>query len=234
MADIKRLIGTDGSLVKLFTDTTVVVNALGTVLPRTWYQLSVKGVTPDAKLANLAVGDYYFNPNNTPLTLTAATTTVLNQVKIIPLMDVSGWSLDLTADETETTVLADLFKKYRQGRSDASGNLELVFMKGETDNSRVDAATGGAFGAGNAFLNEITVDATGQSTVYATKRTDPVQLLAYLDQDNSSGGITLAMILTIQLMSFSISFKKSDVVMVSPKFRLTGASNPVLYRATAL
>ena len=228
MADIKRLIGTDGSIAKI--DVTATTVSTGAALAaRSWYKVTNAGTVA---WGGLALGDYYFNPNNATLNV-GGTGVVLTLCYITPVLDVAGWSLDLTADETETTVLGDIFKKYRQGRSDASGQLEMVFMKGETDLAQVDSVTGGALGAANAFFNEVTIADAGQTVSAQGRDTSAITLLGYLDQDNSSGGVTMATIMTIQLMSFSLDFKKSDVVMVSPKFRLTGSLNPSMYRIIA-
>ena len=301
MADIKRLIGTDGSLVKVVlgslqtsatpipaktwvqvagkaTETLIGATISGTAgaalvtasaavtltagqtihytIGYKTYSLTVQAVSaattinlaagitvPDtipagtvvyqaSKFAAVSVGEFFYNPSASTLALNAGDT--YYPCTLVPIMDLAGWSLDLQADETETTVLADTIKKYRQGRSDASGTLDMVFMKGETDMPN----TATQFGPANSFFASVDIANTGVASVITPRNTSATYVLGYLDQDastNTSAGYAgpLVTLFQVQLMSFALSFKKSDVVMVSPKFRLSGATNPALYRIIA-
>ena len=189
-----------------------------------------------SKFGALNVGDFFFNPGAGTLALTSGDS--YYPVTLVPIMDVAGFSLDLTSDETEVTVLSDTFKKYRQGRSDASGQLEMVFMKGETDKPTSSTQ----LGAANAFFDVMDIANTGVATK-TVRNTTPVWILGYLDKDASTNTTLtastdtatglLVTLFQIQMLSFSLDFKKSDVVMVSPKFRLTGSLNPSMYRIIA-
>lgn len=179
-----------------------------------------------SRMGALTVGEFVYNDLSTDIDLTptdgAATGT---EDKVAPLtfttlLDLSGWSLELSADEVDVTVLGDTVKKYRKGKQDANGQMEFVFMKGETDL---------AGNLANYFMPISTVNANG-TVEYSARKTTPLYVLGYLDESSVTGEYTMAMLFQVEFMSFSLPMNDSQAVKVSPKFRLSGSVNPTIYR----
>lgn len=214
--DILRLIGDDGKLVQVAFAAT----AVSSIPSQTWCIIVTKS-SGTSQFGDLSVGEFYYNPTAAAITLTGETVKLLT---LTDVLDITGWSLEFSADEIDVTVLGDTVKKYRRGKSDANGTIESVFMKGTTDQ---------AGGFANYFMPNAAIDATGDVT-YTARQTGSLYLLGYLDQDTTSGGITLATLMNIELFSFALPMNSGEAVKVSPKFRLTGSINPTLYRITAV
>ena len=53
----------------------------------------------------------------------------LTKLKLSHIADATGWSLQITQSEIETTRLIDSFKKYRLGKKDATGTLNSIINK---------------------------------------------------------------------------------------------------------
>lgn len=179
-----------------------------------------------SRFSALAVGEFVYNDLTTSIDLSvtdaAATGT---EDKIAPLtmttlLDLSGWSLEMSADEVDVTVLGDTVKKYRKGKQDANGQMEFVFMKGETDL---------AGNLANYFMPISTVNLNGTAE-YSARKTTPLYVLGYLDESTVAGEYTMAMLFQVEFMSFSLPMNDSQAVKVSPKFRLSGSVNPTIYR----
>ena len=57
----------------------------------------------------------------------------LTKLNLSHIADATGWSLQITQSEIETTRLIDSFKKYRLGKKDASGTLNSIMTLGVSD-----------------------------------------------------------------------------------------------------
>ncbi len=168
----------------------------------------------------LSVDDFYYNSGTGSITLAGADSCYA--VTFTTMADLTSWSFDLSVDEVDTTVLADTVKKYRKGKADASGQLEFMFIKGVSDLPG---------GVSNYFMDSRTINAAGSVQV-ATKITQPLYVLGYLDEDTSvaGGGYTMAILMQIEMFSYSLPMQDSTAVKASPKFRLAGNINPAIYR----
>jgi len=179
-----------------------------------------------SRMGGLSVGEFVYNDLATDLDLTptdgAATGTEdkIQPLTLTTLLDLSGWSLEMSADEVDVTVLGDTVKKYRKGKQDANGQMEFIFMKGETDL---------AGNLANYFMPISTVNVNG-TVEYSARKTTPLYVLGYLDESAVTGEYTMAMLFQVEFMSFALPMNDSQAVKVSPKFRLSGSVNPTIYR----
>lgn len=57
----------------------------------------------------------------------------LTKLNLSHIADATGWSLQITQSEIETTRLIDSFKKYRLGKKDATGTLNSIMTLGVSD-----------------------------------------------------------------------------------------------------
>ncbi len=212
MAEEKRLIGNDGSLVK------VTIGASGTTLAiGAWGRITAKASSASI-FDDLAIGEFYFNTTTAALTLSGGDT--ISPLTITPMLDINGWDLKLTATEVDVTVLKDKYKKYRKGKLDAEGTVAFVWIKGITDL---------AGGIANDFFDIAVIDATGNATV-TRKNTDPTYLLGYLDVETASGKVASATLFQVEFFDFTVNVKDNEASNQSPKFRLAGDADPILYR----
>lgn len=212
MADIKRLIGDDGTLMRASTALTVTSGSL----PVGWYKVAAKAVAA-SRFGDLEVGDYYVAPSVVSLTAGdsayAVTTTVM--------ADLSGWSLELTGDEIDVTVLADTYKKYRKGKLDANGSASFVFIRGETD---ADA------GLAHYFFKEATISASGVVSNVLERSSDSLLLVGYIDNETGAGDYKLATAFEVEFFNFSLPMNSSEAVNMEVPFRLSGATDPILLK----
>jgi len=212
MAEEKRLIGEDGRLARGALATSTVT----TFAAESWYKIAAKA-TSSSVFGDLEVNDFYY----APVEVVGESGDTAYLLTLSDMVDLSGWSLDLTADEVEVTVLADSFKKYRKGKLDANGSASFVFIKGVTDQPNNLA---------NYYFDIVQIDATGAVTV-SVKITDTLYIIGYLAEE-SAGEVTLATIMEVEFFNFSLPMNSSEAVKMSIPFRLIGDVNPVLYRIT--
>jgi hypothetical protein len=211
MAEEKRLIGDDGrlargSLAETAEDTTFAEGS--------WYKIATKAVAASV-FGDLDVTDFYYAPID--VSATSGDTAYL--LTLADMVDLSGWSLELTGDEVEVTVLQDNFKKYRKGKLDANGSASFVFIKGETDQPDNLA---------NYYFDIVEIDESGVVTV-SQKKTDTLYLVGFLAEEDA-GEVTLATVMEVEFFNFSLPMNSSEAVNMDIPFRLIGDTNPVLYR----
>jgi hypothetical protein len=215
MADIKRLIGDDGKLVRASIGATPTANSL----PIGWSKIATKAVS-NSHFGGLAVGDYYYNPTASGV-LTAGDAAYI--VTTTVMADLTGWSLELTADEVEVTVVADTYKKYRKGKLDAKGSASFLFIKGETD---------AAGGLASYFFKVATIAATGVVSTVTTRSDDSLLLIGYMDAEEASAQYFLATAFDVEFFNFNVPMSSSEAVKMEVPFRLVGATDPILYKVT--
>jgi hypothetical protein len=215
MASNKRLIGEDGYMAK------GVLGTKGLTIPaKTWALITNKKTTGSA-FGALSIGDFYYNPLATALTLT--TTDEAQPLTLTKLIDGVGWNLDLSADEIDVTVNADTVKKYRRGKADATGNVSFLYIQGVSDI---------AGGLANKFFDICEISATGVATV-STRDAGSIYLVGYLNAGNASDvedNVASATIMRVEFFSFSLPSKMGEPGNMDVPFRLAGEGNPILYR----
>jgi hypothetical protein len=215
MSDIKRLIGDDGKLVRASVAAVATANSL----PAGWSKIAAKAAS-NSRFGDLAVGDYYYNPTVSGV-LTAGDTAYL--VTTTTMADLKGWSLELSADEVEVTVVADTYKKYRKGKLDANGTASFVFIKGETD---------AANGLASYFFKVATITAAGVVSDVVERSDNSLLLIGYMDAEEDSGEYFLATAFDVEFFNFAAPMNSSEAVEMEVPFRLVGATDPVLYKVT--
>jgi hypothetical protein len=212
-SDIKRLIGDDGKLVRA----SVGAVAHTTLSGLNWYKIAAKKTVSD--FGDLAVGDYYYAPANK--SLSGGDTAYL--VSTTDMADLSGWSLELSADEVEVTVMDDTYKKYRKGKLDANGTCSFVFIRGTTDD---------ADGLAKYFMKIATIAANGDVSSVSNRSSDSLVLIGYLDKEETAGDYFLATAFEVEFMNFSLPMNSSEAVTMEVPYRLVGGTDPVLYKVT--
>lgn len=210
MAEEKRLIGEDGRLTRGSLGETPITN----LVAGNWYLVTDKDDVA-SQFGDLEIDDFYY----APVDIALAGDDECLLLTLADMVDLSGWSLDLTADEIEVTVLRDSFKKYRKGKLDANGSASFVFIKGETD--QPDALANYYFD-----VAEIAEDGT---VTFSQKKTTTLYLVGYL-ADEGEGEVTLATVMQVEFFNFSLPMNMGDAVKMDIPFRLIGDTNPVLYR----
>lgn len=214
----KRLIGDDGKLFRATLGNTEYTST--TPIPaRSWVKISAKATV--SSFGALAVGEFFYNPKATSLTVTSGDKYYL--LTPTTLLDLSGWSLELSGDEVEVTVMNDTYKKYRKGKLDAKGTASFVFIKGETDQDGNLA---------NYFFKEVDIDATGAVGTPSNRLDTSLYMVGYLDDDTTAGETMLATIFEVEFFNFSLPENSSQAVKMDVPFRLIGDTDPILYRIT--
>jgi hypothetical protein len=217
----KRLIGDDGKLVRC------AISAVATsgTLTEGWWQIEAKANSSSifdalAGDGDLEVGDFFYAPASKALTAGdgayAITTTEMG--------DLSGWSLELSADEVETTVLIDTYKKYRKGKLDANGSAKFTFIRGTTDDV--------TDGLSKYFFKTATINAAGTLTNVTVRSDDSLYLIGYIDNEQATGDSFLATMLQVEFFNFSFPMNSSEAVSFEVPFRLVGDTDPILYKIT--
>jgi hypothetical protein len=212
--DIKRLIGDDGKLVRASVGTAPLTVLSGL----NWFKIATKK-TVGSDFGDLAVGDYYY----APATKTVSGADAAYLVTTTDMADLSGWSLELSADEVEVTVMDDTYKKYRKGKLDANGTCSFVFIRGTTDASD---------GLARYFMKVATIDAAGAVSSVTSRSSDSLLLIGYLDKEETAGDYFLATAFEVEFMTFTLPMNSSEAVTMEVPYRLVGGTDPVLYKVT--
>ena len=207
----KRIIGDDGSLVRA----TIAATLTSGTFAVGWWKIGQKAVSA-SKFGDLEVGDLYY----APASVSGTAGDKAYGITTTDLVDLSGWSLELAADEVEVTVLADTYKKYRKGKMDANGTASFVFIKGETDT---------AGNLANYFFKEATITASGTVTV-SPRSNNSLFLIGYIDNETDSGEYKSVTAFEVEFFNFSLPMNSSEAVSMEVPYRLVGATDPILYR----
>ena len=164
MADISRLIGEDGHVHLGTIGTTKVgdssddfddLNGGGvTSGGGFWQVVAIKTTSSYFTWTSPVVGDYFWNVG-TGVMETGDTAVQLPTSNLTPA---KGFSIDLTKAKVDTTVLTDVQKTYRMGKSDASGSITLIETVGSETISdkfmdRQEITSAGVFTSMNRLTN---------------------------------------------------------------------------------
>lgn len=211
---IDRLVGADASVEKatfgvpLITGSPVagkfykiVLKSVGsTVFPGAW-------VVGDLIPAKAIVGPFTATDSASLATFASVT-------------DASSWKWEFNRDEIDVTVLIDDTKKYRAGKSDASGTLEGINFVSELKK---------VGGIANKFLRVATGDSklSGAITMSAIDQTD-FYFRGYLQDDTAIGETLVFLMGKIELFGWSAGAAVGDAQSWSSGMRFVG-SDPILY-----
>jgi hypothetical protein len=161
MAEERRLVGNDAKLMRGTKGSLVtqVVGETNTIASDTWVMIAAKSSVGSA-FGGLVAGDMYYNTTAaaiTPNYVGAGDADAWYPFTFADMLDLAGWSIELTKDKIDVTVIADSVKKYRNGKADATGSASFVFIKGISD-----VATSGIM---DSFFRIADIDDTGVATV---------------------------------------------------------------------
>jgi hypothetical protein len=207
----KRIIGDDGSLVRASIAATLTSGTFAVG----WWRIGALAAS-NSRFGTLEVGDLYY----APVSVAGTAGDAAYAITTTDLVDLSGWSLELAADEVEVTVLADTYKKYRKGKMDANGTASFIFIKGETDT---------AGNLANYFFKEAVITASGTVSVSA-RSNDSLFLIGYIDNETTAGQYKSVTAFEVEFFNFSLPMNSSEAVSMEVPFRLVGAVDPILYR----
>lgn len=214
---VDRLIGADATFFKASVAATATVS--GTMTAGAYYKIAtISGTTVFP--SGYAVGDIFlgdaaksFSANNSAYLLTSS-----------QAMDVSSFKVDFSADEIETTVLADGCKKYRKGKNDVSGSVEGINFISEMSKA-------------GSFLNRFvkTASATSANVVATLNAVSNSDLFGvfYLQDDTTAGETSVFMIAQVEFYGYSLGAAVGDVQAWSSNIRLTGNDPIVYFKANA-
>jgi hypothetical protein len=223
---VKRLIGEDGYVAKGTLGAIVTATLAGgeKVDKDTWVRIVTKA-SADSIFGELAVGQFYYAPVDRVGEYVGASD--LDSWEVLTLekmVDGISWSVEIAADEIETTVNADRFKQYRRGKLDASGNASFLYISGVTDLPG---------GLANRFFDIVTISATGVAEVEPADA-DSIYLVGYLNEGAAKAGEnqTVATVMKVELFNFALPSAMGEPGNIDVPFRLVDGNDPVLYTIT--
>jgi len=215
----RRIIGDDVGLYKGEIGT--VLKSTGDTIPAN--QL-VKIVAVGTKFANLLAGDYFIHTVGAGIVLAGADSCYL--VTQNKMADITSATIDISNDKIDTTALADAFKVARSGKSDLTGTVEFVYIKGITDDTTALTGTGLL----SAFFRTATIAANGTASV-TTKSNTPWLLVLWLDEtDTVVGNHKLLIVLQVEFESFTLGGSMGNAQTTSAPFHIVGGSPTTVYK----
>lgn len=209
---INRLVGSDS---ELRSGTLGPALITGSATKAAWYKIVAKSgdtVFP----AGYKVGDLIQGATS----MTFSATNSASLVTFTTVADASSFSLELSADEIEVTVLADSTKHYRKGKTDVSGTIEGISflssmrLAGSVINKFVRTVTGDTAGNSASVMNDI--DNTS------------LFMQGMLQKDDTIGETIAFVIAEVELFNYSLGAAVGDAQSWSSGIRVIG-SDPVVF-----
>lgn len=223
----KRLIGEDGALFRGTLGATVTGDgSTQSIAAETLVQVT-SSLTANIGSAfeGLPAGYFYYSPIAT-LAADLIVGTTWKVMTVGNMLDVAGWMLEASADIVETTVLNDNFKKKRTAKLDATGSVDLVFIKGITD-----VAGSGIL---DSFYDVVAIAADGTATL-SPKTSESIWLMGWLDnKDSETGENLLFTVMEVEFENFPLNVKMGEPDGFTANFHLVGATDPVIYKVAII
>jgi hypothetical protein len=220
MAD-KRLIGEDASLYKFVAGATKTGDGSTiTLTAGKIYKITAKATSSSIFPAGFAVGDYYYA---TTAAVLASGDICIEQTETL-VSDCKSWTMTVSSDEVEVTVLADSVKKYRKGKSDVSGTITGIAFTSEL---------GKAGSVNNRFIKTVAVTmgtAPVANDVFAIDSSDYF-IKAYLNEDDVSGNTQVFILAQIELLGYNWGAEMGNAQEWSSDIRMIGV-DPVMFAVT--
>lgn len=132
---------------------------------------------------------------------------------------VTSWSIELTADEIEVTTLGDSIKKYRMGKSDASGT-----MRGQFETDAVKAGDG----IQNRFFDVVIRKADGTTEV-VPKDEGTLFIKGYLQKADTPEADKIFTYAEVETGAMKLGADLGAAQEFDGSFRLAGDMNLQLY-----
>ena len=215
MAEQRRIIGDDVGLYDATPSGSTITTSLAKDI---LVKIMVKGT--GSAFGDLVVGDYFIHRKATPITM--VDTDAYQVVTQVKMSDITSATIDISVDKVDTTALADAFKVARNGKSDLTGTVEFIYIKGVTDLPNT--------GILSSFFRSVAITASGVATVTA-KRTTPYLLALWLDEtDDVSGNHRILMVLQVEFESYTLGGSMGSAQTTSAPFHIVGGSPTTIYK----
>lgn len=236
MADIERLVGSDGRLVTVTygdeetgngTDDLDDLVGDGVGSGEGWWEITQIADAGTAFPAALAVGDLFWDDGTMVLDDGTAVTGQPDKAKLLVetvKADITNFGLEINRAEIDVTTLSDDVKRYRSGKTDMTGSMEGITTLGTTD------AAGYII---NNFIRIVSQAAAGTVTVSAIDDS-PIYIKGVIQSDTSTAGEQEAFIWArVNILSTSLGASGEDAQSFTSSFRIApGDPDPTLYMRT--
>lgn len=147
-----------------------------------------------------------------------ATGDEVRKLNLQQLADCGGWSLDISQDKVDTTVLADEFKKARPGKKDASGTCKQLFIQGITDEDD---------GMIDRTIKTFRRDKDGNVTI-SEALNKSMYMAGYINKAQSGGERESYIFAQIYMYGMKLGADSGSAQSYDSNFSLTG-TDPVFY-----
>ena len=139
------------------------------------------------------------------------------RLKLEEAADVTGWKLDVSRDQVDVTRLKDTFKKFRPGKRDATGTMNMIFTLGVTNRE------GG-------LVDQMmkTVRKSGDTVTVKDVAGFPLYFAGYVRKTNVPGETEAFVFGQIHLYGISFGGSSGQAQSFDSSFRLTGI-DPIFY-----
>lgn len=206
---LERLIGSDGKFATVDIGSPLV--AAETLTADEYY--SVIAVDASTALPAGAVALTVFKADGTELLTGDDSVYHIDQTDSC---DITSWNMESSLAEIDVSTLCDSENKYRAGRGDTTGSLEGIYTIGVTDI---------ADGVLNRFSEISSQAGAGGAVTVSAINGDPLVVLLYIQEDDSSGESVEFYIAPITLLSFSNGISGTDAQSFSSSFRIAPSSS---------
>lgn len=131
--------------------------------------------------------------------------------------DITGWKLDMSQEQVDVTRLKDRYKKFRPGKRDANGTMNMIFTLGVTDRE------GG-------LVNRMMKTVVKKDNAVTINDVDgkPLYFVGYTRKTDVPGETELFVFGQIYLYGVSFGGQSSQAQSFDCSFKLTGI-DPVFY-----
>jgi hypothetical protein len=226
MADVERLIGSDGKLVTVELGTelngdgqkTLDELAGGTAgdgIGKGWYRVSALAAS-SALPSGLSVGDLFWDDG----TLVPVSGDSVQPLSETEKSDITNFSIEINRAEVDVTTISDNVKRYRAGKTDMTGSLEGITDLGIT------TAAGYII---NNFIRVIEQAADGAVTVNSIDDS-PIYLKGVIQKSTASGEKEAFIWAKVSILSTSLGAGGEDSQSFSGNFRIApGDPEPTFY-----
>jgi len=131
--------------------------------------------------------------------------------------DITGWSLAVTKDQIDITRLKDRYKKFRPGKMDANGTVNMIFTLGVTDKE-----------GGLVDLMIKTFRKSGNTVTVTDIEAKPLYFVGYTRKTETPRETEAFIFGQIHLYGISFGGQGNAAQSFDSSFKLTGA-DPVFY-----
>jgi hypothetical protein len=226
MAEIERLIGSDGKLVTVELGTALNGDGIqsldelaggisGDGTGEGWYSVSALAET-SALPSGLSVGDLFWDDG----TLVPASGDSVQLLDETEKSDISNFSIEMNKAEIDVTTISDGVKRYRAGKTDMTGSLEGITEIGVT------TAAGYVL---NNFIRVIEQATDGSVTVNEIDDS-PIYLKGVVQKSTAAGEKEAFIWTKVSILSTSLGAGGEDAQSFSGNFRIApGDPEPTFY-----